>query len=327
MKMMILDLPLIGKCDVVLKSNLAEYTKRQFTNYFVSYGSDVSLNEKYEASLYIYNLEIINIFKKYMEKNISLSRNTFWNKNSITVDEYIYTLSENVLTISVIKKRGIKTFVKQCLANMKATNEEAKYALLGGRFYQEILFPLLTVYAAGYGFYCVHGSLIHLNTDENIILSGLDGVGKSTLSDLICKNTDNVLLADNIVLFNGIMGLNLNLAMRLEITVETEQEVIYSNKDIKEIVPPEKTTGLVPIDRVLIMLKGNSGGIEQFEKQIPMQDWIMFVERAPEIGHANRILSYWMFMHTLVFSKEFKTINIKSISIPNGKLKDAKELI
>ena len=73
--------------------------------------------------------------------------------------------------------------------------------------------------------------------DKNIILAGLDGVGKSTLANLICQDEGNFILADNIVLFDGKNALNLNLTMRLEKEVETNLKIIYQNSFIKEVVP------------------------------------------------------------------------------------------
>ena len=323
------QLPLLGICRINLeKREVARFSYRQLGNYVVG-----EIKEEYESSennrtnLLFESNSIVKEFSVYKSYNMGLDRGTCWNTNSISIGNYKYILDNNVLRILIYKPHGNIEILKYIYKRVRSNTEEKKYALLGGQFYHNILFPIFTVYAAVYGLFCVHGSLIHTKNNRNIILSGLDGVGKSSLADMICSEEGNELLADNIVLFDGKKALNLNLAMRLELTTVTKNKVIYSNKEIKEILPPVINFGFCNIDRIFNLLRDNNDQTVKFNHASTPHDWIMFMERAPEIGQANNILSYWLFVHSLIKRHERITVPIISVAIPNGKLVQGKEFI
>lgn len=273
------------------------------------------------------NQEIFETFYKYYNEHISLSRNGTWDNYSINLGLIKYVISNNHVEIYVKKQTGFKNKIKDLYKFFTIYSEENKYALLGGEFYRYGLFPILSVYGACFGLYCIHGSLVHLHNDKNIILAGLDGVGKSTLANLICQDEGNFILADNIVLFDGKNALNLNLTMRLEKEVETNLKIIYQNSFIKEVVPLEVRKGLCHVDKIINLLRGNHSEIKIYENSIPDSQWIMFLERAPEIGQANSVISFWLYMYNLIFGGNTIQCAQINLSIPNGKLKEAKEYL
>lgn len=325
----VFKLPLIGICRIIIENEeLSEYVERQFRNYFVSREKTNETINGLRAKLIFEDKEIIKKFILYNKKNIGLSRDVFWKNGQITLDKYIYIIEKNSIDIYIAKANKKKDLLKGVYRILTNRSEEQKYAHLGGEFYQCALFPIISIYAACFGLFCVHGSLIHLNSGENIILSGLDGVGKSTLANMICEENGNLLLADNIVLFNGREALNFNIAMRLEKNIHTELDVLYSNNDIIEVLPGTTSYGLCYINRIYNLLRDDKNkDIKLYEGSFPPHDWIMFMERAPEIGQANGILSYWLFLYALLLKHNDMKIPIISISVPNGKLSIAKEWI
>ncbi len=319
--------PLIGEVRILVNNlSLHIFTKRQFSNYLLSEGRNSKSGVNYE--IVFSDNSIIDCFSRYEQEGLSLSRRDGWKNHELCLGEYRYRISPNSVSIFVTEERDLKHKVKIAYRNIKARTEEQKYAITGGVFYQYLLFPILTVYAATHGLFTVHGSLIKLKNNKTIIISGLDGVGKSTLSELICRDQDNKILADNIVLFNGKEALNLNLAMRLDAKETTDLPVLYQNKLIKEVQIKETTYGLCSIDSIYTLLKNNCDtNIRVMNNDIPVTNWVLFLERAPEIGQANSQLSYWLFMHSLFFGNSNSMIPVMSIAIPYGKLNIAKEII
>ncbi len=322
------NLPLVGKCKVEVNEHKnAEYIKRQLLNYFInSYHTEKKI--QYHAALSFDDIDIVERFTEYRDENIALFRNGVWSGDILMIGDYKYCIADQSLQIKTVKKYGVKQKIKRSYKRVFARTEEQKYALAGETFYRTVLFPILSVYAACYGLYCIHGSLIHLQTGENIILSGLDGVGKSTLSNMVCEEDKNRILADNIVMFDGVSALNFNLAMRLEIHIPTKQKVLYQNKEIKEVLPQETSYGLCKVAHIYNLLRGNDSAIiHVYERKVSTLNWVLFMEMAPEIGQANSVLSYWLFMYGLMNENKNMNIPIVSLAIPRGKLELAKEIV
>jgi len=325
----VFDFPLIGICRINFeKKEQFEYVKRQFLNYYVSYKVTSDKMHGIQSCLSFDNKEVVRKFQLYSRKNLGLSRNVYWKNECLLIGNYNYSIKNGSVKIYVMKSKTKKALLKYLYHNITNRSEEKRYAFQGGEFYQCALFPLISVYSACFGMFCVHGSLIHLNNGENIIISGLDGVGKSTLADMICSNESHLLLGDNIILFNGSDALNFNIAMRLENDTPTKLDVIYFNKKIKEVLPKTISYGMCHIDKIYNLLRDyKNTDITEYTDSLTPYEWIMFMESAPEIGQANKILSFWLMMHALVFKHNEIEVQIASLSVPNGKLSLAKELI
>ncbi len=324
------QLPLLGVCNIYFdKEDITKFSYRQLGNYVINNPIKDSLySKKGNAVLKFQSETIVQKFRAYSNFSPVLKKGACWKNNNIDLGEYSFSLTSDSLLITVHEAEGKINTLKNIYRMLISNTEEKKYALLGGQFYHNVLFPMLAVYAAVHGLFCVHGSLIHTFSKQNIILSGLDGVGKSTLADMICSEAGNMLLADNIVLFNGKQALNFNLAMRLEAAAKTGNKVIYSNNKIKEILPPALNYNLCKVNKIFNILLDNTGStVTKMEIASTPHDWIMFMENAPEIGQANHILAYWLFNHGLLERHENITVPIVSIAIPKGMLIQGKELI
>lgn len=327
----IVRLPLIGECTISLREKkIYEFAMRQLTNYLIeSVDSEIySKKENGIANIYITNDEIVKNYRQYAKENIGLSNELLWNSNEIEANGYLFRILKDELNITIIKAISTSQKMKNFYHILKSNTEEKKYAILGNKFYDYVLFPLFTVYAACFGLFCIHGSLIKDKNNKNILITGLNGVGKSTLSDMICESNENILLADNIVLFDGVNGLNFNLAMRLEVDSPTKMPVIYQNSKIKEVLATNFDYGLRKIDAIYNLFRSvERQELRVTKKIIPAYAWIKYLEIAPEVGNANDILASWFFLYSFWHNQEFKNFEINFLEVPDNKLIYAKELI
>ena len=78
---------------------------------------------------------------------------------------------------------------------------------------------------------------------------------------------------------------------------------------------------MVPVNRIYNIVKLNSNDpLTVYDKKCSFITWTMFLERAPEIGQANAILSYWLFLYEIANNKNENECLINTIGIPEGKL-------
>lgn len=85
---------------------------------------------------------------------------------------------------------------------------------------------------------------------------------------------------------------------------------------------------MVPVNRIYNIVKlNNNDPLTVYDKKCSSITWTMFLERAPEIGQANAILSYWLFLYEIANKKNENECLINTIGIPEGKLDIGKEFI
>ena len=320
--------PLLGECNISFNDDLiADFTKRQLMNYFYNSDNTQKINTSRHIILEFADHDILTVFSQYATSGIVAGSNYIWNGNKLITPNYIYEITSTCLRIQYKNTSNIsllKTYFKKLLA----WNEEKQYSYLSMLFYSMVLYPILSVYAAKYGLYAIHGSLLY-KEGKGIILSGLDGVGKSTLSKILSDNNDYKLLADNIVLFDSVKALNFNLTMRLDEKEPCNWPVLYSNKNLKEVLPPTKDHDLCNVNTIILLtMKTNNNEISYKTRTLSLSDWVLFLEGAPEIRGANDVLSYWLMMHSL--HNEKTCINSTVLfwaNIPKGKLIESKEKI
>lgn len=324
MKSLYFEFPLIGQCILYFPSDsLATFVSRQLKNYVIKV-TDVFCDD---CEIEIFNNEIIKLLKDIIDKNLYYSRNFKVAKGIILLDNIEYKCAKESLKIKYKQNKSIIHKAKRGIKKIMCISSLMKYRNNSGVFYARYLFPLLSIYAGCYGYYCIHGSLIRLK-DKNIVLTGLDGVGKSTMANMLSSEEGDI-LSDNIVLFNGITALNFNLAMRIDLDTETKYQTLFKQNDFKEVLPDVTKYGEVAVDSFYNLIRDQTNKTPYLEKVCysPVS-WALYLNVAPEIGQANRLLAPWNYVWAsgLRDDKAFQ-FQIYNLFIPENGIREAKEVI
>lgn len=320
----IFDFPLLGNSVFAFPSDeIGIFVSRQLQNYVKK---TVNVNSG-DWEIEIFNRDVVKTFNEAVEKRLYVSRNFKMDDGRIVLDNLEYICTPNSIRIKYIQNKTIIFQGKQIVKKFLCLNEEMKYRNNSGVFYNRYLFPLLSAYAACYGYYCIHGSLIRLK-DKNIVLAGLDGVGKSTMANSLSSEEGDI-LADNIVMFNGITALNFNIAMRIDSDTESKYRTVLKFNGFKEILPDNIGFGEVIVDRFYNLIrdqKRKTPHVEEISENVVI--WTLFLNTAPEIERANRLMAPWGYICS-DGRKEEKTMRIKifNLYIPENGLAMAKEII
>lgn len=310
--------PLIGIVLINIKSSdLLEFVKRQLKNYIVS--ELETPNSRYFLSIKAIDIKNINfedaiLGREIQFKNNKLSTIKLSKAQSI---KYQYSFS-NEIDINISFKRKVLYFLKSLLTS--------KYSLNHILFYQTILYPIFSLYAIEDNYSLVHGSLIKIE-DKYIVLAGLDGVGKSSLSnELVLKGAK--ILADNFVLFNGEKFIGLNMPIRLDLDNNTKKNIIFADNNLKEVLFDYSENKAVQVDSVYFLAIAKKLGIRKIDQNIVNQNWNLINNGAGEILGAN--MFNISFLYQNIIDKTIKQSNYNNyiFSIPKGKIKEAtKELM
>ena len=319
--------PVIGKVGMIFTSKpLADFVTRQLVNYSTTESIKDS-NEDDGATIKIYNSDIVNCFQEYARENLYVSRNFVIGSKTIKLGNLEYIIKDDKIIICYRNDKSLIQIIKQIHRTIVGISNEAKYRNWSGFFYSRYLFPLFSIYAACYGYYCVHGSLLQYY-DRYILLTGLDGVGKSTIANMIASEGGEI-LADNIVLYNGVVSLNFNLVMRVDVTTQTKYKTIHTQKTFKEILPDTVDKGQVKDLKIFNIIREkteNEVRIEPFHGQSDI--WKMYLDTAPEIEEANRVMTPWSFIWNAKKKDNCAGISeVFNVYIPEGKIYEAKERI
>ena len=308
-----LDIPILGLIDICSKdTKLTEFAKRQFFAYVNSE------NEEIENSNSDYLLQIttqIDFAKCGLDsKNGKRSRQFSAQNGEIHYRHIILQRMDNgKIRINVKGRVKREEDIESC-------NGYAEYHSM---FYDKILFPIFVLYAITSSCFLLHGSLLRL--DKKIILvCGLDGVGKSTITSELQRKGAKV-LSDNFVLFNGKDVIPLNLAIRLEVVQETDMKVIYQDDNLKEVVEIYREYNALKIDNIYLL--GISENFFSGYKKMNLLNLILYLNNAPEISSANTFIG--PFLWNAEMSKVEVDIckNITILQIPLGKLNEGVEVI
>jgi len=316
---LICHFPILGNISIDIQdNNLGVFTKRQLTNYIVSEttidtkGCFVSIEIENKENIafddIIFGREI-----KFKNNNLNISKNS-----RIDNINYKYFFDKNI-RIDIVFKKKLAYYLKDIL--------NSEYSQIHMLFYKTILYPIFSLYALVDNYYLVHGSLLRLE-DKNIVLTGLDGVGKSSLSNELVLNGAKI-LADNFVLFNGKDFIGLNMPIRLDLKNETTKNIIFKDDNLKEVLYNDKENNQIKVDKIYFLNISNNLKIEQIDSDIVKLNWNFINNGASEIMGANSFCLPFLYQNMINNKQKIDTsIEYFNFSIPKGKIKEAtKELM
>lgn len=315
-----IELPLLGMIQVWLQDQeLETFSKRQFFN-FIMDENESSIYKEYVVIRTELNYD--DYLREYSEGRIQYSRN-FKSENGNILYNGMRICSEMHGKIAIIieKQDSLRSKIwrELCLRWYKEKNYARYHAL----FYQNILFPIFSLYTIFDNYYLIHGSLLKYEK-RFILLSGLDGVGKSTLTNMLVEEGAEC-LADNFVLFNGMETVPLSLALRISPNLHTTMKVIYKDPNLKEVVANNSVVKekIVP-DKVYLLSISDEFRVQRVEHN--MFDWLLFMNNAPEIDEANKFISPFLLKRNRK-KKIRQEIDLITLEIPQGQLEKGRRLI
>jgi hypothetical protein len=313
------NLPLIGNVSIkIIDKNLYNFTKRQFKNYIVS-ESKTSSGSRDFISINTENFNNLNFDDIILGRNIKFKSNKLKviKKSRVQNITYKYDFNDSLSLTIDLKKKSL-FYLKNLI--------ESEYSITHGLFYETILYPIFSFYALKSNYSLIHGSLLKFN-NKYIVLTGLDGVGKSSLSnELVLKGAK--ILADNFVLYNGGNFIGLNMPIRIDLENDTKENVIFEDNNLKEILYEYCEDTPVKVEQVYFLSIAEKFNIENIDINIVNQNWNLINNGASEILGANVFNIPFLYQNSL--SKTIDNSNLKyySFSIPKGKINKAtKEFI
>lgn len=327
-----IKLPLVGNVEILINHPiLVSFAQRQLRNYIVGQKSFV-VSKEYRTIIQTDNEAIIQKLSGILQSEHRLSREIEitdgvlrikknWRLAKVT---YVCFISKGILTLeTTIHFRFSADLLKRMLGR--------KYSFSHQLFYDLLLYPIFSLYALADNYYLIHGSLIQKN-NEYIVISGLDGVGKSTLSNIL-DNEGYPILADNFLLFNGNQAIPFNMPIRIKHNdAENGLEVIYRDKYIKEVLPKQVRYDPVDVNRIFILSISKDLQLRCIRKKDLNQYWNMISNCADEINAANRWMGALHFINLFNLASfdsitSEKEIKFYLLNVPKGELEKGKETI
>jgi dephospho-CoA kinase len=293
---------------------LTAFTIRQFKNYIV----DINKSEKAITVATVIECNkktVVDKFHSFTINNRILGRKIKISDGTLFVDNARYAIQNNNLIIENRNTSKLHKKVYRLLRN--------KYAYYHSLFYQLVLFPIFSIYCLYDGYYLLHGSLLSLN-ERNVLLLGLDGVGKSSLADKLQEKGGKI-LADNSILYNGKSVVPLNMAMRLGPMQKSGLKEIYKDKDLKEVLPNTVLyTEIIPDTYVMLSIAEEFGNIKHKTRKDILP---LILNNAPEIGQANAFIAPFLYEQLKTNKIDANEQEIMFLGIPMGQLDKGAEAI
>ena len=308
-----LEIPILGHIDICCKDiKLAEFAKRQF---FVYVNSEKEGIENSNSDYLVQITTQVDFAKCGLDaENGNRSRQFSVQNGEIRYRHIILQRMDNgKIRLAVNGRVKREEDIESC-------NGYPEYHSM---FYDKILFPIFVLYAITNSCFLIHGSLLRL--DKKIILiCGLDGVGKSTITSELQRKGAKV-LSDNFVLFNGENAIPLNLTMRLGVTQNTDMKVIYQDENLKEVVEIYREDNALKIDSIYLL--GISELFSSDVKKINLFNLVLYLNNAPEISSANTFIGpfLWNAEMSKTSAEIYKDITV--LQIPLGRLSEGVEVI
>jgi hypothetical protein len=313
------NFPLIGNVLIqIIDSNLYNFTKRQFKNYIVSESKN-NFNTNHIVSISAEDFNNLNFNDVTLGREIKFKDNKLQFLKNTRVQSIAYEYDfNNSLSLDITFKKKSLYYLKSLLSS--------KYSINHILFYQTVLYPIFSLYALKDNYSLVHGSLLNVD-NEYIVLTGLDGVGKSSLSNELVYQGAKI-LADNFVLFNGESFVGLNMPIRLDLKNDTKKNIIYQDNNLKEILFDYCENNSVYANSIYFLSIGEKLSINKMDTNIVNQNWNLINNGAGEILDANVFNIPFLYQNSLSKINNNNKFKSYSFSIPKGKIKEStKELI
>ena len=322
-----LNLPIIGPTKIELEDQqLLEFSKRQLAHYLQRIEENRRENKTYVIKIKADNNLLCNKFseivkeEKILSRGMKISNGVLCNDLPKKYERVKYRWSANevmVITSSIEYSLPVKIY---------ATIFNDKYSRNHKHFYQLVLFPLFSLYALLDDYYPVHGSAIRIN-NKTIIISGLDGVGKSTLTEALVSYGGNI-LSDNFTIFNGKDVVPLIMPLRMPVKDSTKQKEIYKNGSIKEIMPPISENKEQSVDYIYYLVIGKRLKLVKLEadKQTLLNSLCFGANEVRDANNSILAIQYAK-LNEKVCRHQYRTLNVYSLEIPRSKIHEGAELL
>jgi len=326
-------LPEIGRTTINISDlSLYDFSKRQLQSYIIDNGP---LNDSNDfVGILVEDKQLNKLIKSSIETAEKYSREFFIKDKKLvlkrkltigTVLEKITPYENKILINFTVPKASTLSYLKNC-----ARNQYAKYHMM---FYDFILFPLFSLYTLKSNFSLIHGALIRVK-NKTIILSGLDGVGKSSLAIKLAGHGCQ-LLADNFVLFNGYNAFGLNLPIRFSPSEIIHFPIVYKDNQLMECISGSHANHSLKVDLVAILTISKQLNIQKIKNGHNDYFITLMSAAAPEINAANNHCSIFHLINLINNTSGFNTyynkqpfIEYYKLEIPEGKLaKGAEKLL
>lgn len=309
--------PLIDKVKIHLpKGSFCDFVRRQFSAYFICCQETDKCN-------WIVECECKQASKCYQQAvihNYQLSRNFKIRDKMIEYGRFKYVCSGTKIYIFYNERNGR---FRNCARNMKrfllSADRTRMYEYNHKRFYTEILFPIFSIYSM-MGFYLLHGSILENQKGRYTALTGLDGVGKSSLAVMLQKSGWKS-CSDNFMLTNGLNYIPLNLTIRIDPGQSAGAEILYMDKNIKEMNDGNTLYKMVRLDKMYCLYICRKLEIRSIHTDF--LSLLYYCNGAPEIKEANSFCSPF---RNFVKQSLYET-DLEMLGIPKGKLEDGCEVI
>jgi hypothetical protein len=313
MNVIIINLPLIDNIEILVKDSvIAKFIERQLSNYIVDTYTK-NIKSEYEYIINIYDKTYLSQIEYFFNRNIVLGRSHKIKNNKAIVPNFEYIYRQDKMQI--ICNRRTKWYKKFKKLNYRKCNIQ---------FYNNVLFPIFSLYSILDNYILIHGSIINYK-NKNIIISGLDGVGKSSISSMM-SDIGAKLYADNFVLFNGKYSLPVNLAIRLYDNQSTKLKVIYKDNDekLKEVISNNIKMEPIKVDEIYFLNMADKLDFSAKTFANPTA-WFMFCNIAPEIRDANLFVA--PFIYKGMYSTYSYDGKFYNLAIPKNLLEEGVQLI
>ena len=323
-----LNLPEIGSTTVCMENpDLAAFAKRQFLHYLSENGPLIEDPTGAGVVIKVENGSLAQRVSKALCGKKKLSNNILVKEGKLKVFRdfgYAAILQEIVpedtaLTMYLRLQRKQKlSLVKERLIH--------SYARIHQKFYDQVLYPLFGLYAL-WGGYCLnHGALLGYN-NRNIMIAGLDGVGKSSLA--VCLMAMGYkLLGDNFIMLNDGKSIGLNLPVRLPSNDPSPLQVVFENGKIKECLAENNGHAIAEVDHIVLVSISENLAFREIWPASSGHHLTLISNGASEIAAANQHCSVFHYLHSLIekldsiceYHDSGNTPRYWFLEIPKGKI-------